>query len=304
MIFYILPCLLGLVIKGQLLYISRTHRSRDGVFFGLIAVLVVHNFCEFVGYLQFFQGTVPEITLRIYYALSVLALMYLTLYSIEISRLASAKRLIKPLYGYAFLLCIALLFSDLLITGSKPIHYTVTAIKGQYYWVFTATSLVVFSMVVGLLVVGYRRAKDAVNANQCLYSLLALSPIIIVSVTLLVLMSFNVYVSIAVIMPLCTAIFVVLIVRTESRHNITDIRRFLPFSPERKTAVQSAAIINRYLMGNVSFNDARALTEMVLVKHAMQKSDNNVSHAADKMGMKRTTLYGQLKRISDIDNQS
>ena len=52
MLLYILPCILGLSIKGYFLYSTRNDPKRTGIFFGLMLVLAAHNFCEVFGYLQ------------------------------------------------------------------------------------------------------------------------------------------------------------------------------------------------------------------------------------------------------------
>lgn len=302
MILYILPCVIGFLIKGYLLFTARQHRIGDNIFLGLIAVLAVHNLCELFGYLQFFQGEVSEIILRVYYALTVLSLAYISVYAIEVSRLASFKKLAIPIYGIALIFCVVFIVTDALVAGSTPTAYTVIAVKGEYYWAFRFFAIMGFMLIIASLVLGYLKSADSVQANQCLYALLALSPIILLGSLVLFLMTLGLHFSIAVIMPLCTAVFVIIIVRSESEHRMTDIRRLLPFSSERRAAQKLIQLYSSFSIYEKPYREVKEDCERALLLYTLERTGYNVSVSAKILDMKRSTLYSVCKRL-DISIQ-
>lgn len=295
---YILPCLLGLIIKGYFLVKTRYYRGKESVFFGLITVMAVHNFCELLGYLQFFHGTVPEIILRIYYVLTLLALTYIVLYAIEVSRILFLKKLVIPAYIFTVALGLLLVFTNTIVAGSIPTDYTVLALRGEQYWVFKTTAMVSFFVITTSLVFGYLKPHNSVHANQCLYCLFALSPIILVSVTFLVLMSFGLHYSIAVIMPICTSIFVLIVVRSEL-YKEADIRRLLPYSLERDTSEKINKVVDKFLIDEIKYRETLAQMGNILIEHALNKEDKNITHTANRLEVNRTTLHTWLKKIEE-----
>ena len=100
----------------------------------------------------------------------------------------------------------------------------------------------------------------------------------------------------AATMPLCTALFIMIIVRSESSHYITDLRRYLPSSAEYQTNAKVSRAVNHYLIGDKNFKETQTSIERLLVEHKLNKTDYNVTHAADQMGINRTTLHTWLKK--------
>lgn len=289
------PALLALAFK---LYVVGAARSSRGskVFFGMVLVFAAHNLTEVVGYIQFANGSDAELSMRIYYAATICMLAYMCLYAIEISRVLSLKKLVIPTVTWMVVATVIVLFTDKIVAGSYSIQYAVTAIKGPWYWVFVVDTVVSLVFVMTLLIFGYRRSESHRVQIQCLYNLVALSPIILLGFILVPLMMMGNRINAAGLLPICTTLFLLVNLQSESRHRFTDIRRFLPFSQERKTSLQVRDLISRFSMDEISYKEMSEEIEKIALTHKMDQADHSVSEAARLLKMKRTTLYSMLER--------
>jgi len=89
--------------------------------------------------------------------------------------------------------------------------------------------------------------------------------------------------------------------KTESKHLLTDLRRFLPFSAERNASTEFLRLMDTYsqnLGGTDSFSELRNGVERQVVLYTLEKSGNNITKAAEMMGLQnRSTLYSMMKRL-------
>ena len=105
---------------------------------------------------------------------------------------------------------------------------------------------------------------------------------------------------------MATTLFLAIVLVTESKHKLSDIRRFLPMSPERKTTNRLMDLLDDYVHNENRPNAYRELQEKIereIVSYSLKRCDNNVSIATKMMGLKnRSSLYSLIQRL-DINLQ-
>lgn len=276
-----------------------------GIFTTMVLIMSGHNLAEVLGYVEFIKGTFQDDLLRWYYLMTVASLAMMVIYAKKISGLHAQKALLSKsitVIVVATTVCLGALFmfSDFLISGAYSIGYSMTADRGQGYWLFLLFSLACFVSIYGYLIVGYIRANSHLTEIQCGYTLWALMPIMATSIVLIVLMKLGLQVNAALVMPFATAAFLVITLKSEKVHGMFDIRRHIPLSLERRTSAEIMDIFSSYSQDQLNYRDAMNEIEKLLVTHKHQKNGGNVSTTAASMELPRSSLYSIFRRL-DID---
>ena len=295
---YIVPALIALTIKLFLLFVSRNGSARSTIFFTMVLLFAGHNLAEVLGFFEYFKGIYSEHILRWYYFMAVCSVSVILLYALEISSLQAKTKIISvATIVLAISLSLFILLSDAVISGASSIGYIMTAVKGPQYWVFQLVFVTIFALIFGVLIKGYMSAKDHVTEIRCSYTLFALLPMIIAAVGVVLLMSVGVRINAAGIIPICTTFFLLITIKGELTHRLTDIRRHIPFSLERRTSGQIMDIFSRYAQDEVNYRDGMAELEKLLVVHKHSKSQGNVTQTAASMQIPRSSLYSIFRRL-------
>ena len=301
---YVVPALLALIFKLFILVYAQMDNRISKSLLVLISILACHNALELIGYTRFLDDQSVATLFRGYYVATVLMVVTLPVHAHIVSG-TSSKTLLPLLGGAALLISLVIMFSDLIVAGHTSIGYSVTALIGPYFYVFTL--FVLFSLTACLLtlIAGVKNAKTAMAANRCLYSLLAFSPLLLVSLFVLVLKLFEAGVNGAGIIPVATTIFLYILLKSESNHRLTDIRRFLPLSQEKRSANEFLRLMDQYTQSDSkanAFSELREGIERQAVLYTLAKCDDNITKAAEMMGVQnRSTLYSMMRRL-DIDH--
>ena len=292
---YIIPALFALLIK--LVILVSAYRSIKGsqAFFNIVAVFALHNICEVLAFLKFGGANFGYVLIS-YYVTSIWALAVVFFYAIDISHYKNSI-LNGTVIAVTAALTLALMFSGLIVNGTQSIDYTITAVRGPFYWAFQLYALTMFVLLLVTLVFGYRRAKDHAVEIQCLTVLFALAPLLLLGCGTMLAMNLGYKVTAAIILPLATTAFLFITLLSESKHRLTDIRRFLPWSPERKTSNEIMDIFTAYSRDAVEYRQAVSQIEKLLVLHKYQKNGENASATAELMGMPRSSLYSIFNRL-------
>jgi len=304
MTWYLLPATIGLLIKGYILCKSLNGPKDTKGFISLISIFAMHNLCEFIAYLHFLDGRAMDLILRSYYVTTIFLILYVVLYAIEICNFKLWKPVLQLMYAGTAAFCLVIVSTNLIVAGADPIGYAVTAVQGPYYLIFKIFVAAAFSATFAILYAGYKSAKDSLLANRVLCVFIALCPIFILGFVSVVTLSFGAKINAAGILPLCTTFFVWAMIANESRHRLTDLRRFLPLSPERHTTTAIIATVDEYLVDGIGLNEAEARLKKIMVEYKIGKNDHNVTRAADQMGVNRTTLHAWLKKYESQQKKS
>jgi hypothetical protein len=242
--------------------------------------------------------------MRAYYSISLLGLCSVFAYVLSVVR-SSAKRVLLSVYLSALFLSVLIIFSDIIIAGIEPLGHTRTAIRGDMYYIFQGFALMMLGLIIASLVRGYLQPKDHLMQIQCSYSLIAILPLLIANLGLLLVMAIGYNVNAAIVMPVVLVAFILITLVGESKHRITDVRRFMPYSAERHTSNQIMEIFSSFSRDEISYRNGISDIERLLVLHKYQKNGGNASATAQLMKMPRSSLYSIFHRLGiDPENNA
>ena len=295
---YIMPALLALTVKLFLLFVARNERNGSSIFFTLLLLLACHTMAEVLVYIEYFKGDYSTHVLRWYYVMTLCGVAAILVYAFQISNLLSSLRSIS-VTAVALSICLSLfiLLTDSVVSGATSIGYALTAEQGPQYWLFQLLFVGILFLISGVLIRGYLTAKDHVAEIQCGYTFLGLLPIVIVALSVVALMGFGMQINAAGIIPICTTFFLLITIKGERAHTLTDVRRHIPFSLERRTSGEIMDIFSRYAQDEVNYRDCMAELEKLLVVHKHSKSRGNVTQTAASMEIPRSSLYSIFRRL-------
>ena len=126
----------------------------------------------------------------------------------------------------------------------------------------------------------------------------------LVGITLVVLMGFGIKVSGAAILPVTTTLFLLITLKGEPKHGLTDIRRHIPLSLERRKSGQIMDIFSSYAKDELSYRDSLTEIEKLLVTYKHDKNNGNVSTTASTMNIPRSSLYSIFRRLDIVHKDS
>ncbi|GAA6138808.1 hypothetical protein NBRC116583_25550 [Arenicella sp. 4NH20-0111] len=293
---FVVPALVALIIKLGVMFVSRTTFMSSPYFGFMVLVFACHNLCEVLVFWEYFHGDKAEYVLRSYYVISLVSLLSIALYISSIVDFIGApiKRLLVSLVSFVSLFII---FSDSIVAGSRSLGYVFTAVRGEYYGVFQLLSLAFMGLLPFVLYRGYVRAQNHNTQIRCAFMGMALVPHFLSVILVILIMNLGFQVNGAAIFPFATTLFLVIILASENQHKLTDIRRFIPFSHERRTSNEIMDIYSKYARDQQSYREAISEIEKLLVTHKYDKTGRNASSTAELMGMPRSSLYSLFNRL-------
>jgi hypothetical protein len=301
---YVLPALTALLVSIVVFFAAVQGPTRSKVFSGMIFVFICLSVCEVVSFFEFFKAGRLSYLMRAYYSISLLGLCSVFAYVLSVVR-SSAKRVLLSVYLSALFLSVLIIFSDIIIAGIEPLGHTRTAIRGDMYYIFQGFALMMLGLIIASLVRGYLQPKDHLMQIQCSYSLIAILPLLIANLGLLLVMAIGYNVNAAIVMPVVLVAFILITLVGESKHRITDVRRFMPYSAERHTSNQIMEIFSSFSRDEISYRNGISDIERLLVLHKYQKNGGNASATAQLMKMPRSSLYSIFHRLGiDPENNA
>jgi len=300
---YFAPALISLLFKLFVLaYVLRGGKV-SVIFLSLIVVFAIHNAIEFVGHFYLQNDESIETLFRLYYVATIYVVLYILLHSLTISKLDN-NILVYSFVAISTGLASLVLFTDQVIAGLYSIGYTVSATKGGHFWTFATYILITLSGSLYASIHGYRRAESQMDSVRSLHSLMALAPLILVCALAMAFKILNIGVNATGLIPIATAIFLMIILKTESKHKLSDLRRLMPLSPERATTNNLMDLLDNYIKNSGQHNVYKELQEGIekeIILYSIDKCEGNISNTTKMMGLKnRSTLYSMLNRL-EID---
>jgi len=292
----VLPALLALIVNFAVVWAASRGSNKTRGFIPLVLSCSMLNLCEVIAGYQGWSLAALEFILRSYYCFALVALSMVMLYAAEISKYQTSK-LNWSIGVVVALISLLVLFSDLIVSGVHSIGYSVSADRGFAYIVFQLFSLGLLISTGVMLIFGYRSATTHEQQIKCSGTALAIMPNFVAALTLLILMWLGIKINAVMILPSTMMAFILITLASEERHQLTDIRRFIPGSAERCSSREVMEICNNYARDEISYRDAISEIERVLVLHKYQKNHKNASATAELMGMPRSSLYSIFNRL-------
>lgn len=295
---YVLPASLALLVSIVVFLAALQGRKRAGsnTFCIMIFMFICLSICEVLSPFEFFKADRFLYLVKAYYLIALFGLCSVFAYSVHVAR-ETSKKSIFLVYVVALVLSCFVLFTNVVIQGIEPLGHTQTAIRGGLYILFQVFSFVLLVLIIATLLRGYLGPKDHIMQIQCSYTLLALFPFVITCLFILVSMAVGYKMNAVLLMPMVHVAFMLITLIGESRHQITDIRRFMPYSAERYTSHEIMDIFSSFARDEISYRDGINEIERLLVLHKYQKNGGNASATAELMKMPRSSLYSIFHRL-------
>ena len=176
-----------------------------------------------------------------------------------------------------------------------------TAVKGSYYWLFVVFLVSTQLGSCAVIFYGYRAAKSKIDSVRCLHSLYALTPVMLAFIIGVAFKVADVGINATGLVPISTALFLWIVLKTESKHKLSDLRRVMPLSPERKVTNNLMDLLDSYIQNSGKGNVYKELQEGIekeIIKYSLQHCEGNISNTTKMMGLKnRSTLYSMMNRL-------
>ncbi len=292
---YAYPALVAFLINFAVIWAALKGQKQTKVFVPLVMGFSFLNLCEVLIFLTMGSALIDYL-IRAYYVGALLSLGLVSLYAAEVSE-SQNKTLTYSVIFVIATFAILSACTDLVVVGSRSIEYSVTAVKGSGYIIFQAFSVGLITSAVFMLIRGYRSANSHQQQIKCASTIVAILPTVLACLILLVLMSLGYRLNATGIIPITMMAFILITLASEGSHKLTDIRRFIPGSVERRSSRDVMDICTSYSRDEISYRDAVSQIERVLVVHKYQKNDKNASATAELMGMPRSSLYSIFNRL-------
>lgn len=304
MIFQIIPAILAFLTTAYFLYHARQKSGQSKVFYTMVLIFLAHHLCEILAFVEFIKDG-PQVIyqLKTYYIASLWLLLFILFYSQEVSKI-KFPIINKSLIGIVTVTSLLILYGDTIVSGTTSLGYVVTAQKGPLYPLFQVSALTILFGTIVNLIYGYKKANDHLTEIQCIYMLIAFAPIVLISISIISLMAIGFKVNALAVVPIATTLFLIITMKSENVHKLTDIRRFMPFSAERKTSQEIMELYSKYARDEIAYRECINEIEKILVLQKYVKNGNNASATAETMGMPRSSLYSIFNRLSiDLKNK-
>ena len=299
--FYFLPALIALLGNLVVLFVARRAGIRTDYLYPLVVIFALHNVCELFLFFKFSQPS-NDLTVYIlsaYYAITFVLIAVACSLAFQVAEISKndflniVEKLIWVGAGIGLFLS---LFTNEIVAGVSELSYSSTAQKGESYWLFQVTSAVTALASASALCKGLILAEGSRQKTRCLFMLSAYIPLVLGAITVLFMMNVGIKINATGILPASIALFIWILVYSERRHRLTDIRRVVPGTRENKVALQLQEVFAKYAAGDVGYQDAANEIESLLVAYSYDKHSGNVLQTAKFMKLGRSTLYKKMQK--------
>ena len=299
MLWYIAPTVVCLLIKIIVLCLSINNKKVSRAFIGMICVITAHNLIEVLAFLQYVLINDASVMLlfKMYYVALLIMLASICYYILSAIEIQILKKVSILIFVLAFLIAILIIFSEHIVVDYREIGYSITAIKGNYYWVFQMYTLFTLATIMITMVSGCFFSRKPKSRVLSLYGLLSVIPIVVVGILVILFMEMGYKINAMGVLPVATAFFVLVTLKVELQHEITDIRLFIPYSLERKTLNEIQKIVAQFSMDEKDYKQMLTEIEKVCVLYKHKKMGENISKTAESLNIPRTTLYSMFRRL-------
>jgi len=215
---YIIPAIVALLATSYILLHAYQTTGQSKTFFTLVLTFLAHHICEILGFLEFIKNS-PHVVyqLKVYYIVSIWCLTYILVYSVEVSKL-TIKYLTTLLTVFSAIISIIILYSDSIIAGAHSLGYIMTAQRGEFYFTFQISAILLLLSTIYILIYAYRKTTSHIVKTQSMNVIFAFTPIFISTLVVITLMELGVKINAIAIGPIVTTLFLIIIFRNEGQH--------------------------------------------------------------------------------------
>ncbi len=300
--FHVLPSVMALLVKVWLcINVRKTFQRENITLASFLVSLFFLNLIELTSFHYISSDlSVQRIVLNLYYVSLIFTIATFFCLSVFLSY---ASRLNRPILvlALATLISIAVCFTDLIISGVKPIAYSGTRIPGQYYWIIQLYVVCALIASAILLIAGVLNLEERLARVRCGIVLAAFLPTILSIIAVAALMEMGLEINATMWVSSGTTLFLLVIIYTEDRFDLFKLLEKIPFTEENK---KSKAHYNslRKLFFNSQYGSKVDLRELLqniedaILENALA-SGATQEEAAKKLGLPKTTFSRKIKHI-------
>jgi len=296
MYYFIFPALIAFIFKAYILIVSRKSDHKVAFFIPMLIVFALHNLCELSAYIQFFDGSLSLSLFKTYYSITFVMFGFMAIYALKVSQLFKSNMVINVIYVLCVIFSFFAFTTDSIVVGIQSIGYSSMAVKGDFYWVFQLYILVMLLFVPISLFIRYKQSELSETKIACSVAFFAFLPILTVSLLVLALMFAGVNLNASGLMPIATTLFLFILVKYEANEGITDIRRWIPYSRQKRLTNELMSLSSLYSTDKIGYKEMLVEFEKLSIEYKYHESGGNISEAARRMKLKRTTLYSMIDR--------
>ncbi|NIB40790.1 hypothetical protein HBA55_14410 [Pseudomaricurvus alkylphenolicus] len=295
---YAIPSALALLIKIVLIISARKSLlSMNHWLLAFLAALFAANLVELMGFAYVDKPEQGLTLLQAYYVAAICACASMLGLSLNIHGVDSP--FIDTLLLAVCLACTAAIFiPNAALLGAESIGYAVTRIAGPRYWIIQATMLVTLVGSVGVLFSATLFAKNRIEQKRALVLLVATLPFVIAILITVAAMHYGVKINAAVTVPLAITIILAVLIYAETEQGLFNLVSRIPLTNEH----QYLKGMRRLWSPDVTLEQAKLMTEKIMVYQAMQQADGDKTKAAEILGISPATM--QRKFISGNNRNS
>lgn len=297
MAIYMLPAALALAFKLGLLVIGQSSKRVDRKWVAFAAILAVHNASELMVLRQFAGSLSAEWIVESYYICSIAVITYGIYYVMETSM--RTQRIVLASASILGLLLAGLIaLTDHVIAGHIDLAYSLTALKGPLYLLFTAYALTFVSAIGAMLVYNYKTATLPMLEVGHGLTAIAITPLVLGTMIIVSLMMMGIHINATVITPIFSSLFLWITFKGKDANGVIyDPRNNIPQSVEAKNNKMVEKILAQYKLENLPHNQAMASLERELIQYKLKKNHDVVAATARSMGIPRSTLISKIRTL-------
>jgi len=297
MTWYAVPAVAALLFKLYLIVSKRHLVNENAAWYYFVFIFAINNFAE---YLVLTSGGVVEssFVVRAYHPTAIAVLIYCLIYSIGVSKSLVDKVFIGVSFFFGAALSIGILISDYVVLGGIQKSYYVTAIRGEFYYLFPLFVLLMCSLIGYVLVRNFRNSQDETVRIEALWVMLAIVPSLLITFSSVTLMVLKFNLNALVFTPIGSTLFLIITLISYNKGiNKKDPRKYIPLTRENEFSKAITSAENAFLTGDLSLPDFENEVAKAALSYASKKKHGNASHIAEMVGIGRSTLYQKAARL-------
>ena len=298
-----MPAMLAFLAKIWLIAKVKNEPWMDKLWIGFVSVLALLNLSELLLYSGLVDAQTLGLMTRNYYVWCTVGLAYSFAYVMNANKYSIQRYFSYIVFGAAGFLCVAFLFTDILVSAATMDGLVITSTKSEFYPLFSAFGGI--TAVLTLCVLGYNYHKETEAKQQIAYTytVIGLIPVMFAAVALNLFLARGYSVNGSAVLPVLTTVFLLVTARGRDSSMISrDPRQMLPFGPESAAAKLIRFAQTKSALNENDFEKTMLLMSYGVLLQRLAANNGNRTKTADEMGISRSSVQRKIKEMRVLQN--